>query len=98
MPPVSQPVFNHKTNNLLILQDENLSTTNTQAIDLSQLDFNPDALRDKYRQERDKRIRKEGLDQYQKPTGDFTGHIGNLVTTPMSSPASPAKHLATRLK
>ena len=37
----------------------------------SNLGFDPDALRDKYRAERDKRIRPEGNDQYLHVTGQF---------------------------
>ena len=33
--------------------------------------FDPDALRDKYRRERDKRLRAEGNDQYIEVTRDF---------------------------
>ena len=36
------------------------------------LDFNPDALREKYRSERDKRVRNDGNAQYQEVVGDFT--------------------------
>ena len=43
--------------------------------DPNELGFDPDVLRAKYTQERDKRIRKEGLDQYQRPTGDFSNYI-----------------------
>jgi len=59
-----------------------MSITNTQAIDLSQLDFDPDTLREKYRTERDKRIRSDGLDQYQQPTGDFTGYVDDPYVEP----------------
>ncbi len=52
-----------------------MSSTSNQIIDTSKLDFDPEALRVKYAQERDKRIRKEGLGQYQEPTGDFSGYI-----------------------
>ena len=38
------------------------------------LGFDPDALREKYRQERDRRIRPDGNDQYQKIAGEF-GHF-----------------------
>ena len=34
--------------------------------------FDPDYLRDKYRQERDKRLRDDGNDQYQEVSGDFS--------------------------
>ena len=36
------------------------------------LEFDPDALREKYRAERDKRLRSDGNEQYQEVTGDFT--------------------------
>ncbi|RLA45963.1 MAG: monooxygenase [Gammaproteobacteria bacterium] len=52
-----------------------MASTTSNIIDTSKLDFDPDVLRAKYAQERDKRIRKEGLDQYQEPTGDFSGYI-----------------------
>ncbi len=35
------------------------------------LGFDPDALREKYRQERDKRLRSDGNDQYQQIAGDL---------------------------
>ena len=34
--------------------------------------FDPEYLRDKYRQERDKRLREDGNDQYQEVSGDFS--------------------------
>ena len=37
--------------------------------------FDPEQLRDKYRQERDKRIRADGNDQYIEVTGDFSHYI-----------------------
>ena len=37
--------------------------------------FDPDKLRDKYRRERDKRIRVDGNDQYIEVTGDFSHYI-----------------------
>tara|TARA_Y100001934_G_scaffold103179_1_gene126834 strand:+ start:1311 stop:3119 length:1809 start_codon:yes stop_codon:yes gene_type:complete len=37
----------------------------------SNLGFDPDALREKYREERDKRLRDDANDQYQEVTGDF---------------------------
>ena len=45
------------------------------SIDLSGLDFDPDTLRAKYREERDKRIRKDGMTQYTEVTGDFSKYI-----------------------
>ncbi len=59
-----------------------MSNNKQHAIDLSTLDFDPDTLRDKYRTERDKRIRSDGLDQYQQPTGDFTGYVDDPYVEP----------------
>jgi cyclohexanone monooxygenase len=39
------------------------------------LGFDPDALRDKYRQERDKRLREDGNSQYVEMKGDFKHYI-----------------------
>jgi cyclohexanone monooxygenase len=39
------------------------------------LGFNPDALREKYRQERDKRLRVDGNAQYQEVTGEFAHYV-----------------------
>jgi cation diffusion facilitator CzcD-associated flavoprotein CzcO len=38
----------------------------------AELGFDPDALRDRYRQERDKRLRKDGNDQYRVISGEFS--------------------------
>ena len=43
--------------------------TNAAEIDPDHLDFDPDALRAKYRAERDKRLRPEGNDQYRRIEG-----------------------------
>ncbi|NKB96949.1 MAG: NAD(P)-binding protein [Pseudomonadales bacterium] len=45
-----------------------------QVVD-EKLDFDPDALREKYRAERDKRLRAEGNEQYQEVVGDFSNYI-----------------------
>ena len=39
------------------------------------LGFDPDALREKYRIERDKRLREDGNEQYQEVVGDFSHYI-----------------------
>ena len=52
-----------------------MRNTTHPSIDLSELDFDPDALRAKYREERDKRLRPEGASQYQEVTGDFSHYI-----------------------
>jgi cyclohexanone monooxygenase len=44
----------------------------SEAIDLG---FDPDALRNKYREERDKRLREDGNDQYIEVTGQFSHYI-----------------------
>src|SRR5579864_7257023 len=38
-------------------------------------DFDPDALRNKYREERDRRVRQDGNDQYVEVKGDFSRYI-----------------------
>ena len=47
------------------------------------LGFDPDALREKYRLERDKRIRSDGNTQYQEVTGDFTRFVEDPYTEPI---------------
>ena len=44
-------------------------------ISATSLNFDPDALREKYRVERDKRIREDGNDQYQEMTGEFSHYV-----------------------
>ena len=39
------------------------------------ISFDPDKLREKYREERDKRIRADGNDQYIEVSGDFSHYI-----------------------
>ena len=46
-----------------------------QASTNERLDFDPDALREKYRAERDKRLRVDGNEQYQEVTGDFSRYV-----------------------
>src|SRR5580658_1449734 len=41
------------------------------------IDFDPDALREKYRQERDKRLRPEGNDQYVEIKGQFAHYLND---------------------
>ena len=43
----------------------------TQDSTANELDFDPDALREKYRLERDKRLRSDGNSQYQEMSGEF---------------------------
>lgn len=48
---------------------------NPSSNNLEVFDFDPDALREKYKEERDKRIRPDGNDQYQKIAGEFSNYI-----------------------
>ena len=41
----------------------------------AELGFDPDALREKYGQERDKRLRKDGNAQYRDVSGDFARYL-----------------------
>ena len=45
------------------------------------LGFDPDALRAKYREERDKRLREDGNEQYREVTGDFTRFVEDPYAT-----------------
>jgi cyclohexanone monooxygenase len=51
------------------------STENTENAPPEDLGFDPEALRRKYRQERDKRIRSDGNEQYVEVTGEFSGYV-----------------------
>ena len=42
------------------------------AANIDSYDFDPDQLRQKYKEERDKRIRSDGNDQYKEVKGDFS--------------------------
>ncbi|MDA8754796.1 NAD(P)/FAD-dependent oxidoreductase, partial [Luminiphilus sp.] len=48
----------------------------------NELSFDPDALREKYREERDKRIRSDGNDQYTGVTGDFSRYVDDPYVDP----------------
>ncbi|HWA62093.1 MAG TPA: NAD(P)/FAD-dependent oxidoreductase, partial [Caulobacteraceae bacterium] len=49
------------------------------------LDFDPDALRARYRAERDRRLRPDGNDQYVEVAGDFSHYIDDpYVETPLA--------------
>ncbi|MAD07450.1 MAG: monooxygenase [Gammaproteobacteria bacterium] len=47
----------------------------SQQTTAEQLGFDPEALREKYRAERDKRLRVDGNEQYQEVTGDFSRYV-----------------------
>src|SRR6202161_2476996 len=46
------------------------------------MDFDPDALREKYRAERDKRLRADGNEQYVEVKGDFRHYIDDPYVEP----------------
>ena len=50
--------------------------------DAEGLEFNPDALRDRYREERDKRLRPDGNEQYVEVKGDFSRYIDDPYVDP----------------
>ena len=47
------------------------------------LGFDPDALREKYRAERDKRLRADGNEQYREVVGDFSRYVDDPYTQPV---------------
>ena len=49
----------------------------------AELHFDPDALREKYRQERDKRLRPDGTEQYLEPVGEFARYLDDPYATPV---------------
>jgi len=58
-----------------------MSTTEERTIE--PLAFDPDALRAKYREERDKRIRPDGNDQYQDMVGSFAHYLQDPYVEPI---------------
>jgi cation diffusion facilitator CzcD-associated flavoprotein CzcO len=59
-----------------------LDTLEPPAADEPGLDFDPDALREKYRQERDKRLRDDANAQYVEVKGDFGHYIDDPYVEP----------------
>jgi cyclohexanone monooxygenase len=51
-------------------------------LDPVELGFDPDALREKYRQERDKRLRADGNDQYREIAGDLARYLDDPYVEP----------------
>ena len=60
-----------------------VSTTRTGSPSREDLGFDPDYLRERYRAERDKRLRPEGIGQYQAPTGDFSHYADDPYVPPL---------------
>jgi cation diffusion facilitator CzcD-associated flavoprotein CzcO len=50
--------------------------------DIEGLGFDPDALRERYRAERDKRLRPDGIQQFVEPTGDFSRYVEDPYVAP----------------
>ncbi|MGI9592661.1 MAG: NAD(P)-binding protein, partial [Myxococcota bacterium] len=50
--------------------------------EMARLDFDPDALREKYRREREKRLRPEGTDQYVEVTGEHAHFVDDPYVEP----------------
>lgn len=59
-----------------------MSSTTDQELQ-SGLPFDPDALRLKYREERDKRVRVDGNEQYQDVVGDFAHYLNDPYVEPL---------------
>jgi cyclohexanone monooxygenase len=57
-------------------------TDRTSAAEPAVLGFDPDALRQKYRAERDKRLRLDGNEQYVEVTGDFAHYVDDPYVEP----------------
>jgi hypothetical protein len=50
---------------------------------MSQLGFDPDALREKYREERDRRLRDDGNEQYIEVAGQFARYLDDPYVAPV---------------
>ena len=59
-----------------------MSSTTDQELQ-NDLPFDPDALRLKYREERDKRVRVDGNEQYQDVVGDFAHYLNDPYVEPL---------------
>ena len=55
----------------------------TTTADSATLEFDPDALREKYRRERDKRLRAEGNAQYVEVTGKYAHFLDDPYVAPI---------------
>ena len=72
--------------------DQTLDQNTTQAI--KGANFDPDALRDKYRLERDKRLREQGNDQYI----DISGVYKHFLDDPYSGPTVEREPLTDQVE
>jgi len=58
--------------------------TGSQSPKRDDLGFDPDVLRERYRAERDKRLRPEGIGQYRTLTGDFAHYAEDPYAPPLT--------------
>ena len=64
-----------------------MTRINAASIDVDALEFDPDALREKYRVERDKRLRADGNDQYVRIEGALSHYVDDpYVEAPIDRP------------
>src|SRR4051795_3729986 len=60
-----------------------MTSTEANIADLvGKVDFDPDVLREKYREERDKRIRPDGNEQYVEVTAEFSNYVDDPYVEP----------------
>jgi len=62
----------------------NAITDNALKALVGEIDFDPDQLREKYRQERDRRIPKTNQNQWVEVKGDFAHYVDDPYVTPVS--------------
>jgi cyclohexanone monooxygenase len=58
-------------------------STDTEPTTTTERAFDPDALREKYRRERDKRIRPDGNDQYKEMVGEYARYLDDPYVAPL---------------
>jgi cation diffusion facilitator CzcD-associated flavoprotein CzcO len=61
----------------------------TDLADVLGIDFDPDAIREKYREERDKRLRPDGNEQYVEVTADFSHYVDDPYVEPGAGEREP---------
>jgi cyclohexanone monooxygenase len=80
------PVTAVTSNSSLAWQPDSGSTHATRASyndEVTTTSFDPDALREKYREERDKRLRADGNEQYVEITGDYEHYLHDPYVAPL---------------
>ena len=66
-----------------------MTSDSTIAELIGELDFDPGALREKYREERDKRLRPDGNEQYVEVTAEFSHYVDDPYVDPGSGDREP---------